>query len=609
MSRGHAGCDVKLFPTKTLKRNTKDRETGNSKLPPFWRRVWSLIGPYWSSEEKWSALLLLVVIMSMNLGMVYVQVLLNQWIKDFYNALQALNKAEFLMELGRFAKLAAAYIIQAVYMLYLNQMLQIRWRRWLTRRYLSRWLGHQAYYRMQFLEDATDNPDQRISEDINSFIDYSMTLSIELLSAVATLISFVAILWLLSGTLSISLGSLGTLNIPGYMVWAAIGYSAIGTWLTLRIGNPLVQLNFNQQRFEADFRFSMVRLRENSEGVALYGGEKEEQANFLSRFKAVVNNYWGIMKRRKKVNWLTSGYNQLAVIFPVLMAAPKFFAGKMHLGGLMQTVAAFSSVHGALSYLINSYTTIATWNAVVNRLSGFTGAIEQVETLKDREELKRLSSPDGSFQVKSLSVFLPDEKPLLIDLDLHLQPGTSLLITGQSGSGKSTLMRALAGIWPFATGAVLLPETAKVIFLPQKPYLPLGTLRQALYYPYKPPQAEQELSEILDLCRLTHLSTALDKGDHWAQSLSLGEQQRIAFARILIQRPDYMFLDEATASLDEEMEGILYQLIRSRLGYATVISAGHRHTLLAWHESQLTILGGGKWIRASELTESVGPSG
>jgi vitamin B12/bleomycin/antimicrobial peptide transport system ATP-binding/permease protein len=260
-------------------------------------------------------------------------------------------------------------------------------------------------------------------------------------------------------------------------------------------------------------------------------------------------------------------------------------------------------------YLINSYTTIATWNAVVNRLTGFKGAIELVETLKDREELKRLSSSDGSFQVKSLSVFLPDEKPLLIDLDLHLQPGTSLLITGQSGSGKSTLMRALAGIWPFATGAVLLPETVKVMFLPQKPYLPLGTLRQALYYPYMPRDAERQLSEVLDLCRLKHLSTMLDQSDNWAQSLSLGEQQRIAFARILLQRPDYMFLDEATVSLDEEMEKTLYQLIRSKLEYATVISAGHRHTLISWHQSRVELLGGGKWIRTSEVKESAESAG
>ncbi len=316
----------------------------------------------------------------------------------------------------------------------------------------------------------------------------------------------------------------------------------------------------------------------------------------MTRFTAVVDNYWRIMKRQKKLNWLTSGYNQLAVIFPILMAAPRFFAGKMHLGGLMQTAAAFGSVHGALSYLINSYTTIASWNAVLNRLTGFTGALEWVQTLKDREELRRVGSPDSRFHVKSLSVFLPDGKTLLKDVNLDLKPGASLLITGPSGSGKSTLVRALAGIWPFASGSVFIPETARVMFLPQQPYLPLGSLRDALFYPRAAEDADHNLPEILELCHLSHLSPVLDRSDNWAQALSLGEQQQIAFARILLQQPDYMFLDEATASLDEAMESKLYSLIRERLPHATVISVGHRSTLLAWHASKLSLDGDGRCI-------------
>jgi putative ATP-binding cassette transporter len=569
--------------------------SGETRQPSFWRRFWGLVRPYWSSEEKWLALLLLVLIMAMNLGTVYVHVLINEWTKDFYNALQQVDKAAFFNDLLRFAKLATAFIIQTVYMLYLQQMLQIRWRRWLTQNYLGRWLGHQAYYRMQFLDDATDNPDQRISEDIDSFIDLTLTLSIRLLNSVATLVSFIVILWELSGTLIIPLGSMGTLIIPGYMVWAAIGYSTIGTWLTMRVGNPLIELNFNQQRFEADFRFSMARLRENSECVALYGGEQNEHANFWSRFTEVVNNYWKIMRRQKRLNSLTGGYNQIAVIFPVLMAAPRFFAGQMKLGGLMQTATAFGSVHDALSFLVNSYTTITSWNAVMNRLTGFTSTIEQVKTLKEKEELRRVNSPDRSFSVESLNVLLPDGRVLIEDLDLRLERGASLLIAGESGSGKSTLVRTLAGIWPFARGTIRIPEQATTMFLPQKPYLPLGSLRQTLYYPSALSISERRLLEILDLCNLTHLSTELDRIGNWSQALSLGEQQRIAFARILLQRPDYLFLDEATASLDERMEATLYQLIRSQLRNTTVVSVGHRSTLVAWHESQLTLIGEGAW--------------
>ena len=569
--------------------------------PSLWHRFWSLTAPYWKSDQKWSAIILLAAIMGMNLGMVYIQVLINLWIKDFYNALQQDNKAAFFADLWRFGKLATAYIVQYVYMIYLNQMLQIRWRTWLTENYLAGWLGHQAYYRLQFLDDATDNPDQRISEDISSYLDLTMSLSIDMLSSVATLVSFTAILWGLSGTLSIPMGSWGAINIPGYMVWAAVVYAVVGTWLTIWVGNPLIMLNFNQQRFEADFRFSMARLRENSECVALYRGEKAEQTNFLSRFKEVVNNYWRIMIRQKRLNWLTSGYNQLAVIYPILMAAPRFFAGKMHLGGLMQTVAAFSSVQTSLSYLVNSYTTIARWNAVLDRLTGFSGALDHVETLVDRQELQRLESPDGSFAVKSLNVFLPDHKVLLQDLSLQLDPGTSLLIMGPSGCGKSTLIRALAGIWPYASGTVLLPAEARVMFLPQRPYLPMGTLRDALLYPYTSRVAQEQLPTILDLCFLTHLKPALDQTHDWSQSLSLGEQQRIAFARILLQRPDYMFLDEATASVDEEMEAKLYQLVRARLNRATVISVGHRSTLRAWHESRLNLTGEGTWFSSSAV--------
>ncbi|MGO9017625.1 MAG: ABC transporter ATP-binding protein/permease [Syntrophobacteraceae bacterium] len=564
----------------------------------FLKQFASLASPYWKSEDKWKATALLAVIVAMNLGMVYVQVLVNLWIKDFYNLLQSLDKTRFMAELLRFCILAAAYISQSVYMLYLSQMLQIRWRRWLTEEYLKDWLSRQAYYRMQFAQPQTDNPDQRISEDINSFIEVTLNLGTTLLSSVATLVSFLAILWQLSGTLSIPLGSLGTLYLPGYMVWAALIYSILGTWLTMRIGNPLILLNFNQQRFEADFRFSMMRIRENSESVALYRGERQERVHLRDRFRFVLENFWGIMRRQKRLSWLTNTYNQAAVVFPVLMAAPRFFAGQMHLGGLMQTVGAFAAVQGALSYLINSYTTIARWHAIIDRLVGFSRSLEELKTSKLLEGVNRIHIPDNAIRTESLSVFLPNGKALVDNLELDIEPGARLIVTGPSGCGKSTLMRALAGIWPFCKGTIFLPERSSIMFLPQKPYIPLGTLREGLCYPYPEGYGEEDLKEALFLCGLQGLIDAVDKTEDWSHALSLGEQQRLAFSRLILHKPDYIFLDEATASLDEDSEAALYGLLRRKLPHSAVTSVGHRSTLLAWHTMKLNWETKGTWVQS-----------
>jgi putative ATP-binding cassette transporter len=544
---------------------------------------------------------------ALNLGIVYVQVLVNMWINDFYNVLQSLDKARFMAELFRFCILATAYIAQSVYMLYLSQMLQIRWRRWLTEEYLKDWLSRQGYYRMQFAEPQTDNPDQRISEDINSFIEITLNLGTTLLSAVATLVSFLAILWQLSGTLSIPLGSLGTLYLPGYMVWAALIYSILGTWLTMRIGNPLILLNFNQQRFEADFRFSMMRIRENSESVALYGGERQEQVHLRDRFRFVIENFWGIMRRQKRLSWLTNTYNQAAVVFPVIMAAPRFFAGQMHLGGLMQTAGAFGNVHSALSYLINSYTTIARWHAVIDRLVGFSRSLEELKTAKLLEGVNRIYIADNALRADSLSVFLPNGKTLINNLKLDIEPETRLLVTGPSGCGKSTLMRAMAGIWPFCKGTILLPERSSIMFLPQKPYLPLGTLRNALCYPHPDGYRPEDLEKVLEKCGLGYLAVSLEKDEDWSHVLSVGEQQRLAFSRVLLVKPDFIFLDEATASLDEKSEAVLYELLQSKLPHSAVTSVGHRSTLLAWHSERLIFEGDATWVKSGLEIEDKGP--
>lgn len=554
--------------------------------------------PYWRSEDRWKARALLAAIIVMNLGMVYIQVLVNEWTRVFYNVLENLDKTKFFTEIATFCFLAGAYIAQAVYMLYLSQMLQIRWRKWLTDQYLRDWLSNQAYYRVNLADPQTDNPDQRISEDINSYIEMTISLGASLLNSVATLLSFLAILWQLSGTLVVPLGSI-VLHIPGYMLWAALVYSLLGTWLTMRIGNPLILLNFKQQRFEADFRFSMVRVRENSESIALYGGEEQEGIHLRGRFAVLMENFWTIMKRQKRLSWLTNTYGQAAVIFPVLMAAPRFFAGEMQLGGLMQTAGAFAAVHGALSYLVTSYTSIAKWHAVIDRLVSFSRTLDRLRSPQPVQEAARILLPETSIRAESLGAFLPNGKLLFQNLNLDIRPGSRLLITGPSGCGKSTLIRALAGIWPYCRGNISMPESSKVIFLPQRPYLPLGTLRDALCYPHPNTYRAEELESVLHQCGLDYLIESLGKDGDWSHVLSLGEQQRLAFSRVMLARPDFLFLDEATASLDEKSEAALYGLLCSTIPHAAVTSVGHRSSLLPWHTEKLTFDGEATWIQST----------
>lgn len=547
--------------------------------------------PYWNSEDKWKALALLFAIVAMNIGMVYVLVEINLWIKAFYDVLQTTYEERFIPEILRFCLLAGAYTAEAVYALYLSQMLQIRWRNWLTNKFLKEWLDRKTYYRIHFDSSATDNPDQRISEDINAYTEQTISLGMNLLSSVVSLISFLGILWVLSGSLPIPIGAQTTVKLPGYMVWAALIYAIFGTWLTIRVGNPLVRLNFDQQRFEADFRFSMVRLRENSEPIALYGGEEQELAHLQNRFKSLLDNFWKIMMRQKRLSWVTNSYRQAAIIFPLLIAAPRFFSGQMHLGGLMQTVDAFAVVQGSLSFLVSSYTTIAKWHAVINRLMGFSRTMDRLESSELMSGAQRILTSQKAIKLDSVSVYLPNGKPLISDLDLYIERGTRLLVTGPSGCGKSTLIRALAGIWPFCRGRITLPDFATIMFLPQKPYLPLGTLSKALSYPHSNGYRQEDFERVLEQCRLAYLTASLLNDEKWSHALSPGEQQRLAFARILLVKPEFLFLDEATTSVDVESEAALYELLRKYLPNSAVVSVGHRETLLAWHSEKLVFDG------------------
>jgi len=553
------------------------------------RDAWRLAKPYWTSEEKWSARGLLVAVVALNLGNVYINVRLNEWNNAFYNALQAFNGGEFFRQIVIFSVLAGIYILFAVYALYLNQMLQIRWRRWLTQRYLGAWLADRAYYHLQ-LGSTTDNPDQRISEDLNQFTTYVLTLSLGLLTSVVSLISFLCILWGLSGPVSIPLGKLGTLQIPAYLVWAALLYAGVGTWLTIKVGRPLVPLNFARQRFEADFRFSLVRLRENAESVALYGGEKVELGVFKDRFRSVFENFWHIMKRQKRLTWLTAGYSQIALIFPVVVVAPRYFAKQIGLGGLMQVVSAFSSVQSSLSFIVTSYTDIATWQAVTERLSGFQERLLAVRQSTEEARQITLRQEGVGVAVDDVDLDLPDGTPLLRGVAFNSGRGTGVLIAGPTGAGKSTLLRAIAGIWPFARGKIAL-GSGRMLFVPQRPYLPLGTLASTLLYPGgdqgNVPAAR--LTAVLQEVGLGALVHELELVENWSQRLSLGEQQRLAFARILLMQPALLFLDEATSALDESSEARLYGVLRAAAWRPTVVSVGHRSTLHEFHEQRLEI--------------------
>jgi putative ATP-binding cassette transporter len=559
----------------------------------FLRDLWALTRPYWFSEERWSARGLLAAVVGLNLGIVYINVQLNYWQNSFYNSLQEKDIEAFYGLLLKFSLLAAAFIVSAVYQLYLNQMLQIRWRRWLTDRYLSAWTSDRSYYRMQLTDTGTDNPDQRIAEDLALFVDRTLNLTLGLMSAVVTLVSFVAILWSLSGALQFAVGSTDV-TIQGYMVWVALLYAIAGTWLTHLIGRPLASLNFNQQKFEANFRYSLVRFRENAESIAIYGGEADERRGLHARFRDVFGNWWEIMRRQKKLTWFRSGYGQVAIIFPYVVAAPRYFSGAIQLGGLMQTASAFGQVQDALSWFVSAYVQLAEWKATVDRLTSFSAAAGQARAAQQEGSGIAAVETGDSLAARNVELRLPDGKPLLAPFDVDIRPGESVLVTGPTGSGKSTVFRAFAGIWPFGSGRLAKPA-ARMLFLPQKPYLTIGSLREQLSYPAGPEAFEDgAYRAALADCGLSQLGNRLEETRHWAQVLSPGEQQRIAFARALLHRPQWLFLDEATASLDEEAEANLYGLLKEKLPGTTIVSIGHRKALAQFHRRQWRIERGGE---------------
>ena len=579
----------------------------------FWQALRRLALPYFFSEDRLAARALLVAITALSLGTIWVNVRLNDWNGRFYNSLQDRRYDDFQHLLLEFAGWAALYIVLGVYQLYLSQMLQMRWRRWLTDIHLQGWLADAAHYRLSLADFGTDNPDQRIAEDFREFVDATLALFFGLLSSTVNFMAFVGILWALSGAIE-----LGGVSVPGYMVWVALGYSLAGTLFAHLIGRPLVGLNFAQQRYEADFRFSLVRARENAEGIALYRGEPDELAGLRRGFTSLVGNWWRIMVAQKRYTWFSSAYGQVAVVFPFLVAAPRYFSGAIQLGGLMQIGNSFGEVQKSLSWFVDAYVRLAAWRASIDRLDGFIEAVARARRLGQGLQVRegdaidlggvridvpasRLrSAPAGAEQAagdaRATTADLAPGAPFPVRALLQangqrIEPGRHTLVTGPSGCGKSTLFRLLAGIWPFGEGSCTGPRRAGALFLPQRPYLPLGTLRDVLAYPRRAQAFDDErLGEVLSQVRLEAFAARLDERAPWSQAMSPGEQQRLAIARALLLAPDWLFLDEATSALDEETEAHMYGLVRQLLPGTTLVSIAHRPSVAVHHLQRLRVV-------------------
>ncbi|MDR9116411.1 ABC transporter ATP-binding protein/permease [Burkholderia multivorans] len=556
--------------------------------------AWSLIKPYWVSSEWKVAWALLVTIIAINLCVVWINVQLNKWNAQFYNALQTKNVHDFPHLMMQFSMLAFGFIVLAVYGLYLRQMLGFRWRQWLTDRFLGEWLGDRAFYRIE-RDRLADNPDQRVADDLQAFATTTLSLSLDLLSTVVTLASFITILWTLGGALTLSLGAT-PVSIPGYMVWAAALYAVVGSLVIQKVGRPLVSINYQQQRVEADFRFGLIRVRENAEQIAFYDGEDTENRNAQGLFLRIRDNWWRVMKYTKRLTFVNAFYGQIAIIFPFVVAAPRYFAGAFTLGVLMQISSAFGTVSDSFSWFLNSYRTLVEWRATANRLREFKRVMR---TSHLKESLSPATEHGGinlhyvnaaKLSTSSLKLALPNGNALANIGSVTIEPGSRWLVVGKSGSGKSTFMRALAGLWPFGDGAIDAPVGARMMFVPQSSYLPIGTLKAALAYPSAPDAfGDDACRDALRACHLEDYVDRLDETAHWTRVLSPGEQQRLAGARVLLHKPDFLFLDEATSALDADNEARLYRLFAERLPKAAIVSIAHRESLAAFHGGTINV--------------------
>jgi vitamin B12/bleomycin/antimicrobial peptide transport system ATP-binding/permease protein len=559
-------------------------------------RSWQLLFSYWYSKEALAAWGLLATTMILIFGIVGLDLYINSWQANFYNQLQSYDHKGFIQALINFVMIAIIYIVISGYQLFFQMKLQIHWRKWLTNHYVSQWLQNKTYYFINLLPDNTDNPDQRISDDIHLLVSQSLQLFLGLLKQMATLCSFLCILWQLSGSLTLLINR-NSLTIPGYLIWASLGYSILGTWVTAKIGHPLIRLNISQQRCEADFRYSLVRIRENDESIAVYHGEYPEKKYLTTRFQKIYDNYKKIAAATKHLTWFTTGYFQLSIVFAFFVASPRYFNHEIQLGQLFEISGAYWYVHAALSYIVKSFTTLAEWQSVFIRLSQFIHNMHHTqEYLTVPQSLKIHCSSSSALIISHLTIYTPTRQALLNDLSLQLKPKNHLLITGPSGHGKSTLLRTIAGIWPFAQGNIQIPDKQSWLFLPQKAYIPLSTLQDILLYPRLTHSVPADkLQKVLLLCHLSALTQQLDQAKNWSKILSLGEQQSLALARALLHKPDWLLLDEATSALESSSQDYFYSILQRYLPNTVLISVGHRELLEKFHTLKLELLGSEKW--------------
>ncbi|MGI4801598.1 MAG: ABC transporter ATP-binding protein/permease [Janthinobacterium lividum] len=550
----------------------------------FLKDAWRLSRRYFWSEERWSARGLLLAVVLLNAALVGLTVLLVTITAIEFDAFQNKDMQGFISLMLWFGHTASGQVIPGAVMAavlqaaagagatYVQQVLQIRWRRWLTAQVTADWLAGRAYYGIGLLplnRNGTDNPDQRIQEDIGSYINDTLTLGLGLFTSLGTAASFFGVLWSLSSDYRV----FGT-AVPGYLVWAALLYAVLNLVAAHFVGRPLTGLDFTRQRVEADFRFNLVRVRENAEGVALHGGETLEANNLDRRFGSVVGNFVRIIRRTACLNFTVIGFTQLGSTYAMLLSAPAFFAGSVTLGGLAQVGYSFSQVQGSLGWLATSYASIASWRAEVERLVLFERAIADARVAMADGGLAAAPATD-SLELRDTTLSLPDGRVLLSNASLAVARGEHVTITGRSGSGKTTLFRVLAGIWPFATGNIARPA-GRTLFLPQRPYLPPGTLRETVCYPDSPAiHPDAEIQKALEDAGLGALTPSLGEDANWGQSLSGGEQQRLAIARALLLRPAWLYLDEPIASLDPEGAAELLAILRSRLPGTAVVSVAH----------------------------------